>query len=92
MNRPGATTATFAGAALVGLAGGWWLARSYQRTQGHRLFARSAWRRHAALGFLEQEGDVGAVPLLRDYLAWEASPVLRARGQRVLARLEAVLG
>jgi hypothetical protein len=93
INRRGATAAaTFAGAALVGLAGGWWLARSYDRTQRERLFARSPWRRHAALGHLEHEGDVATIPLLRDYLAWEVSPALQARGRRVLARLEALLG
>lgn len=93
MNRRGTTAAaTFAGAALVGLAGGWWLAQSYDRTQKHRLFAPSAWRRRAALGFLERQGSVEAIPLLRDYLAWEFVPVLRARGHRILAHFEAALG
>lgn len=92
MTRRSSAALTFAGATLVGLAGGWLLAQSHDRAQRERLFARSPWRRHAALGHIEREGDTGAVPLLRDYLAWETEPVLRSRGQRVLRTLEAALG
>lgn len=91
MSRRAAATATLAGAALVGLAGGLWLARSHDRAHRHDLFARSAWRRHAALGHLEREGDAEAVGVLRDYLAWEPVAALRTRGARILAALEAGL-
>lgn len=90
MSRPASTAiATFAGAALVGVVGGLWLARSVDRTQRDALFAKSAWRRHAAIGFLEREGDAESIGVLRDYLAWETSPALRSRGERALASLEA---
>jgi hypothetical protein len=87
--RDSTAIATFAGAALVGVVGGLWLARSVDRTQRDALFAKSAWRRHAALGFLEREGDAEAIGVLRDYLSWETHPALRARGARALASLEA---
>ncbi len=79
---------SFLGAALVGVAGGWWLARSHDAAHRHELFASSTWRRFAALGWLERHGDAAALPLLRDYLAWEQQPPLRNRAKKVLATLE----
>lgn len=76
------------GSAVLGAAGGWLLAGSHNRAHRQELFARSSWRRFAALGWLERHGDAGALPLLRDYVAWEREPMLQRRGRRVLARLE----
>ena len=87
--RDSTAIATFAGAALVGVVGGLWLARSVDRTQRDALFSKNTLRRHAALGFLEREGDAESIGLLRDYLAWETQPALRSRGGRILASLEA---
>jgi hypothetical protein len=42
----------------------------------------------AALGWLERHGGEAAVPLVRDYLAWEPQAALRARASRVLRKLE----
>ena len=89
MSRRATVTTAFAGATLVGLATGWFLAQRHDRAHRHELFARSAWRRFAALGYLEDAGDGDDVPLLRDYLAWEPKPALQARARRVLAALEA---
>ena len=72
----------------MGLAAGWWLARSHDRAHRHQLFAASSWRRLAALGWLESHGDSSALPLLRDYLSWERQPTLKTRAQRVMALLE----
>jgi hypothetical protein len=85
----GANTLAFVVAAAVGIAGGWLLAQSHDTANRHGLFARSAWRRFAALGWLERHGDAEAIGVLRDYLAWERQPTLRARGRSVLAALEA---
>lgn len=82
---------TFLTAAVIGLAGGWVLARQHDRAQRHDLFARHPWRRFAALGWMEREGDSGVIPVLRDYLEWERVPALRARARRVIAGLQAAL-
>jgi hypothetical protein len=76
-------------AATVGLAAGWLLARGHDRVHRRELFAARAWRRVAALGWLEQHGDASALPLLRDYLAWEPQAALRSRARRVMGWLEA---
>lgn len=78
---------TFVAATLVGVAGGWLLARTHDYVQRKDLFARYPWKRFAALGWLEREGDATAIPVLQDYLAWERSPALRARARRVIGTL-----
>ena len=83
------TAATVVGAALLGVAGGVLLSRWMHRVNREELFDRSAWRRLAALGWLERHGSESAVPLVRDYLAWERQPALRAKASQVLRKLEA---
>lgn len=85
----GAVLATLLGGAAVGLAGGWLLAHGHDRANRRELFAPSAWRRVAALGWLERHGDATALPILRDYLAWESRAALRHRARRVIGWLEA---
>jgi hypothetical protein len=53
------------------------------------LFSAHPLRRLAALEYLGGVPfSVDTVLLLRDYLAWERRPLLRRRGQAVLARIE----
>lgn len=73
---------------MVGAAAGLWLVRTRQRSHRRDLFDPSAWRRLGALGWLERTGDPGALPLLRDYLAWEPRAALRSRAGQVLRTLE----
>lgn len=91
MSRRPHPAVLFTGAALVGLAGGWWLARRHDAAHQGDLFDDAPWRRYAALGWLEGEGDPGTLPLLRDYLAWEGVPALRRRAARLVASLEGAL-
>lgn len=66
-----------------------------QQSMGrHRrdLFSARPLRRLSALGFLSGHPSVEAVRLLRDYLAWEQSPVLKRRAATVVRRMEANLG
>ena len=88
MSRRPSNPALFAGAALAGLAGAILLARARHGTHRHNLFSPRATRRFAALGWLEHRGDPGALPLLRDYVAWERLPLLRTRATRLLRTLE----
>ena len=91
MTRRAAAPLLFAVSALAGLGAGLWLARRHDRTHREALFSRYASRRYAALGWLASEGDSSHLPLLLDYLAWEAVPALRVRAQRLVdtLRLEA---
>lgn len=86
----GSLLATLLTASVVGLAGGWLLAQRHNRAHRTELFAPSAWRRVAALGWLERHGNAESLPLLRDYAAWEPQPVLRTRAERVIGWLESV--
>ncbi len=79
---------TFVAATLVGVAGGWLLARTHDYVQRKDLFARHPWQRFAALGWLERDGDTVVIPVLQDYLEWERTPALRARARRVIASLQ----
>lgn len=88
MTRRSSGTTAFIGAALVGVAGGWLLARRHDWSHRADLFSRSPWCRFAALGWLAAEADPEQAPLLRDYLAWEPVPLLRSRARRVIAVLE----
>jgi hypothetical protein len=80
--------AAFVGAVLVGLAGGWLVARWHDQAHRSDLFSPRVHRRYAALGWLSGERDPGTLPLLRDYLAWEPVPALRHRAARLMALLE----
>lgn len=88
MSRRPSTMIAFVGAALVGVAGGLWLARRHDRGHRHDLFSSRPHRRLAALGWLAGEDDPQALALLRDYLAWEPIPALRGRARRIAVALE----
>ena len=75
--------------AAIGGVGGWLLAQGHDHANRRELFAGAAWRRNAALGWLERHGTPDALPLLRDYLAWEPQAALRSRARRVIGWLEA---
>ena len=53
------------------------------------LFNSSPVRRLAALGYLGGGDHPASAGLLRDYLSWEPSQVLRKRAARMLRQLEA---
>lgn len=88
IRRPSATTA-FIGAAFVGIAGGWWLARQHDRAHQRDLFSSRPHRRFAALGWIANHDNPESLALLRDYLAWEPIPALRRRARRVAATVGA---
>lgn len=91
MSRGPSGSTLFVGAALLGLAGGWLLAQRHDRIHSEDLFADAAWKRFAALGWLEREADPESLPLLQDYLAWERTPTLRQRARRLVNALEAAI-
>jgi hypothetical protein len=55
------------------------------------LFSRHALRRLAALGHLSGQPTVATAHLLREYIAWEARPMLRGRAVTLLKRVEKAL-
>jgi hypothetical protein len=63
------------------------LQRQYRRD----LFSRHPLRRLAALGYLRGRPTVNTAQLLREYVAWENSPMLRQRGVSLMRRLEKTL-
>lgn len=79
------------GLAVLGVVAGWTVAGMRERRHRSGLFHPSPLRRLAALGWLEGKGTAATLPLLRDYLTWEAHPLLRRRATRLLGRLEATL-
>ena len=87
MSRRASATATFVGAALVGVAGGWLLARRHDKSHRRDLFSPRPYRRFAALGFMASEADPASLPLLLDYVAWETNVTLRQRAGRIIALL-----
>jgi hypothetical protein len=89
-SRSSATT-LFVGAATLGVVGGWLLARRWDASHRRELFSPRVHRRVAALGWLEGELDPATLPLIQDYLAWEPTPALRARGRRLASALEAAV-
>lgn len=62
-----------------------------QHTYRRDLFNRHPLRRLAALGHLAGRPSVATVHLLREYVAWERRPALRARGVRLLRDVEQAL-
>jgi hypothetical protein len=79
-----AVGAGFAGGVMVGLVV--WTQQTHR--DRFNLFSTSAWRRMAALGHVGGMASAQNVVLLRDYVAWERSPRLRRRGERLLRRME----
>jgi hypothetical protein len=79
-----AVGAGFAGGVMVGLVV--WTQQTHR--DRFNLFSTSAWRRLAALGHVGGTASAQNVVLLRDYVAWERSPGLRRRGERLLRRME----
>jgi hypothetical protein len=76
---------------VAGLAGGA-LAWSYLQRQYRRdLFSRHPLRRFAALSYLRTRSSMGTLRLLREYVAWERSPVLRERGVALMRTIESKL-
>lgn len=65
---------------------------SAQQAYRRDLFNRHPLRRFAALGHLAGRPSVASVQLLREFIAWERRPVLRARAVRVLRQMERALG
>jgi hypothetical protein len=81
----------FVGGLLTGALGGWLLAQRRLTSHQRELFSPRPLRRLAALGYLAGQTGVDTVRLLRDYLAWERTPVLRRRAEAILRGLEATL-
>jgi hypothetical protein len=59
-----------------------------QRTYRRDLFSKYPLRRLAALSYLGGRPTVNTARLLREYVAWEHSPILRRRGVSLMRRLE----
>jgi hypothetical protein len=74
-----------------GLAAGTLFWTRMQRTYRRDLFSPRRLRRMAALSFLRSRPTVGTAQLLREYIAWEPSPLLRHRGVKLLDRVQAAL-
>ena len=75
---------------LGAVAGG----RLAQQSMGrHRqdLFSGRSLRRLSALGYLSGQTSVHSVPLLHDYLVWEAHPILRQRAGGTVRLMQAHL-
>jgi hypothetical protein len=62
-----------------------------QRQYRRNLFSRHPLRRLAALGYLRGRPTVNTAQLLREYVAWENSPLLRQGGVSLMRRLEKTL-
>jgi hypothetical protein len=76
---------------IGGLAAGSVMWSRMQRQYRRNLFSKSPLRRVAALGYLRARPTVNTAQLLREYVAWEPTSILRHRGVRMLKRLEATL-
>jgi hypothetical protein len=79
----------FAGIGFVlGLIGGAIAWSSAQHAYRKDLFNRHPVRRFAALGHLAARPTVATAQLLREFIAWERRPALRARAKRMLRDVE----
>ena len=76
---------------IGGVAAGSLMWSRMQRQYRRNLFSKHTLRRVAALGYLRARPTVNTAQLLREYVAWEPSQLLRQRGARMLKRLEATL-
>ncbi|MDQ3082528.1 MAG: hypothetical protein M3R07_09985 [Gemmatimonadota bacterium] len=65
-----------------------------QLQQQHRrdLFSKHPLRRFAALSYLRTRPSMGTLRLLREYIAWERSAVLRERAVALMRSIESTLG
>jgi hypothetical protein len=86
-----ARTRLVAAGFVGGFAAGTLLWSRMQRTHQRDLFSPRRLRRIAALSFLRGRPTVETARLLREYIAWEASPLLRQRGVKLLNRVESTL-
>jgi hypothetical protein len=76
-------------ASFLGAAAGSFLLWSRVIARSRRnLFSRNPVERVAALSYLGARPSVETARLLRDYLSWESSPLLRRRARFLLERLE----
>lgn len=85
MRRAGLTVlvAAAAGAALA------LVVREGMSRHQRDLFSASWVRRLAALGFMaREEASVNNITLLRDFVAWEPTRLLRERAQGIVQRME----
>ncbi len=87
LSRAQITGVGFLGGVLSGLV--LWSAQLHRSRRD--LFSKSPVRRLAALGYLGGHQDSETARLLADYVRWEARPVLRRRGERILRRLHETL-
>jgi hypothetical protein len=62
-----------------------------QKQYRRDLFSNRPLRRFAALSYLRTRPSMGTVRLLKEYIAWERSPVLRERGTRLMHHVESSL-
>ena len=76
---------------LGGLAVGLVVWGTHVQRSRRDLFSPSPVKRFAALGFLGGRPGIETARLLTDYVRWEARPLLRKRGQRLLRRMESYL-
>ncbi len=76
---------------LTGLMAGAVAWSTAQHAYRRDLFSRHPLRRFAALGHLAGRPSVATAHLLREYVAWERRPTLRARGVRLLRDVEQAL-
>ena len=73
---------------MAGVACGLMTWSHLQRQYRRDLFSRFPLRRLAALSYLRGRPTVNTARLLREYVAWERSPILRRRGVNVMRRIE----
>lgn len=76
---------------LGGIACGALVWSRLQRQFRHDLFNRHPLRRLGALSYLRARPSVGTARLLREYIAWERSPMLRQHGVALMRHVEASL-
>ena len=73
---------------LGGVAGGMLMWSHLQKQYRQDLFSRHPLRRFAALTYLRSRPTLGTARLLREYIAWERSPVLKQRGASLMRHVE----
>ena len=73
---------------VIGVACGALMWSHVQRQYRRDLFSRHPLRRFAALTYLHSKPTMSTARLLREYVAWERSPLLRQRGVSVMRRVE----
>jgi len=73
---------------LGGVAGGMLMWSHVQKQYREDLFSRHPLRRFAALTYLRSRPTLGTARLLREYIAWERSPVLKQRGASLMRHVE----